>query len=94
MLVFMSRIRIVPVLFLVLCLVPACKSPSSMMAKEIGCTTRGVEILDSVFSRNGSGTTWCVRCSDKDFSETYICATNPGHTRMQCREVPLGPPCE
>ena len=90
----MSRVRSISVLFVVLGLVSACKTPSSMMAKEIGCSTRGVEVIDSVFSRNGSGTTWCVRCADKEFSETYICASNPEHDRMQCREVPLGPPCQ
>ena len=89
-----SRLRVVSVLFLALCVVSACKTPSSMMGKEIGCSTGGVEILDSEFSRKGSATTWCVRCTDRNFSETYICASNPERDRMQCREVPIGPPCE
>ena len=90
----MLRVGSIAVLFFVLGLVSACKTPSSLMGKEIGCSTRGVEIIDSEFSRSGSGTTWCVRCTDKEFSETYICASNPEHDRVQCREVPLGPPCQ
>ena len=79
------------VLCLVLLLsVSGCKSPSSVSAKALGCRTAELDILDSEFSRSGSTTTWCASCAGR----TNICVTNPDRNRVECREVPAGPPCE
>jgi hypothetical protein len=78
------------VLFVILSSLFGCKSPSQMTAKEIGCNTRDVEIIDSEFKRNGSMTAWCARCGDR----LYQCMTNPRRDRIECRRVDVGPPCE
>jgi hypothetical protein len=70
--------------------VSGCKSPSSLSAKALGCRTAELDMLDSEFSRSGSTTTWCARCG----GQTHICVTNPNRSRIECREVPAGPPCE
>lgn len=80
-----------PALTLVLFLaVSGCKSPSAMSAKALGCRTAQLDMLDSEFSRAGSTTTWCASCEGR----TSICVTNPNRDRVECREVPAGPPCE
>ena len=85
---------LIVIVFVVPGFVVACKTPSSMIGDEIDCPPGDVKILDSVFSRAGSMTTWCARCDSKEYSSNHVCSTNPTRERMHCREVPLGPPCE
>ena len=85
----MKSARLVILTLVVLFAVSGCKSQSALSAKELGCRTAEVEILDSEFSRAGSTTSWCAHCAGK----TAVCVTNPRHDRIECRDVPPGPPC-
>ncbi len=86
----MRYVRVLFVAVVILLSISGCKSQSQMTAKETGCATRDVEIIDSEFKRMGSTTTWCARCEDR----FYQCVTNPRRDRIECRRVEVGPPCE
>lgn len=90
----MSFCRFAVLLFSVVGCLSGCKSTETMTAAQLGCDTRDVKILDSQFERAGSETTWCARCSGSNSGKNYVCATNPSRDRVQCREVPPGPPCD
>lgn len=74
----------------VLVIVSGCKSQSQMTAREVGCNTRDVLIIDSEFKRKGSTTRWCARCEGR----FYQCVTNPRRDHIECRRVEAGPPCK
>ena len=86
----MLYVRAVLVVVLVFLSVSGCKSQSQITANAIGCETAEVEIIDSEFKRQGSLTTWCARCGNR----FYQCITNPSRDHIECRRVPVGPPCE
>ena len=73
-----------------------CNSMESMTGDQIGCDARDIVVMDSEVKRSGSKTTWCARCSGGGINagKNYVCATNPSQDRVECREVPLGPPCQ
>ena len=71
-------------------LAAACASPERLTAKAIGCATRDVDIVPSLFSRKGMETAWCATCKDK----LYRCATNIERTRTTCMESREGDGCQ
>jgi hypothetical protein len=58
-----------------------CSSPSVRTAEAIGCRTTEVEIIDSVYKRQGSTTTWCAQCR----GQRYRCVSNADRSRIECR---------
>jgi hypothetical protein len=60
-----------------------CKTQSTMTAGATGCSTMGVDIVKSRYSRQGSTTSWCAKCKGK----LYYCVSNPEHSRVECKEA-------
>ena len=79
---FPMRISIV-LLVLAACTLAGCKTQSAMTAKATGCGTMSVDVLKSRYSREGSTTIWCAKCKNT----IYLCATNPEHSRVECKEA-------
>ena len=71
------------ILVLVVCALSGCKTQSAMTAGATGCRTISVDIVKSRFSREGSTTVWCAKCSNK----LYHCVSNPDHSRVECKEA-------
>lgn len=63
-----------------LLLVAGCATQSKLTAEAIGCKTGDVDIVPSMFQRQGRETAWCATCGGK----RYQCATNADRTRTQC----------
>jgi hypothetical protein len=61
----------------------ACKSTSSMTAKELNCSSSDTTIVPSAYSKAGSTTVWCATCKDK----LYHCVSNATHDRVVCKEA-------
>jgi hypothetical protein len=60
-----------------------CTTQSTMTARATGCSTMGVDIVKSRYSRQGSTTRWCAKCKSK----LYYCVSNPEHSRVECKEA-------
>ena len=71
------------VLVVLVCTFSGCKTQSAMTAGATGCSTMGVDIVKSRYSRAGSTTRWCAKCKNK----LYSCASNPEHSRVECKEA-------
>lgn len=71
------------VLLAAVCILPGCKTQSTMTAGAIGCSTMSVDIVKSRYSREGSTTVWCAKCKNK----LYHCVSNPGRSRVECKEA-------
>lgn len=65
------------------CALCGCRTQSSMTAGATGCGTMSVDIVNSRYKRDGSTTVWCAKCKGK----LYQCASNPDHSRVQCKEA-------
>jgi hypothetical protein len=65
------------------CILSGCKTQSTMTAGVTGCSTIGVDIVKSRYSREGSTTRWCAKCKNK----LYFCVSNPEHSRVECKEA-------
>ena len=76
------RIRIL-ILLVALGVLSGCKTQSTMTAGATGCSTMGVDIVKSRYSRQGSTTSWCAKCKSK----LYYCVSNPEHSRVECKEA-------
>jgi hypothetical protein len=72
------------------CALCGCKTQSTMTAAATGCRTISVDIVKSRYSREGSTTVWCAKCSNK----LYHCVSNPDHSRVECKEVANPDICE
>jgi hypothetical protein len=57
-----------------------CAVPSARTADAVGCRRTDVDIVESVYKRQGSTTVWCARCKDR----IYRCVSNADKTRLQC----------
>jgi hypothetical protein len=66
-----------------------CATPTRLTAEAIGCGTREVDIVPSVYQQRGTKTAWCAVCKDK----RYHCVTNADRSRVQCRESREGDGC-
>ena len=71
------------VLVVLVCICSSCKTQSAMTAAATGCSTMSVDIVKSRYSREGSTTRWCAKCKNK----LYNCASNPEHSRVECKET-------
>ena len=60
-----------------------CATQTGRTAAAVDCSRMDVDILDSVYKRQGSTTTWCAKCKDK----VYRCVSNAQKTQLQCREA-------
>jgi hypothetical protein len=66
-----------------------CATPERLTAEAIGCGTREVKIVPSVYQQRGTETAWCAVCKD----QRYHCVTNASRSRVQCRESREGDGC-
>ena len=71
------------VLAVFVCALSGCKTQSTMTAGATGCSTIGVDIVKSRYSREGSTTRWCAKCKNK----LYLCVSNPERSRVECKEA-------
>lgn len=60
-----------------------CATQVGRTADATNCRRTDIDILDSVYKKQGSTTVWCARCKDKD----YRCVSNVEKTRVECREA-------
>ena len=77
--------------FLLVCaaVLAGCATPERLTADAIGCGTRELEIVPSVYQQRGTKTAWCAVCKDK----RYHCVTNADRSRVECRESREGDGC-
>ena len=68
----------------------SCKSPTALTASATGCGVTEVDIVDSVYAREGTTSAWCARCNGKLFQ----CASNPARDRVECRPATSPGPCD
>ena len=58
-----------------------CATQIGRTADALDCRRTDIDILDSVYKRQGSTTVWCARCKGKD----YRCVSNADKTRLEGR---------
>jgi len=69
----------------ILCLacLAGCATQVGRTADAVDCRRTDIDILDSVYKRQGSTTVWCARCNEK----IYRCVSNAEKTRLECRDA-------
>lgn len=66
-----------------LAVLAGCSTPTTRTADAVNCRRTDLDIVDSVYKRQGSTTVWCARCKER----TYRCVSNVEKTRLECRDA-------
>ena len=85
-----SVIRKLATALLLGAMLSGCKSPTALTASATGCGVTEVDIVDSVYAREGTTSAWCATCKGKLFQ----CASNPARDRVECRPATSPGPCD
>ncbi len=66
-----------------------CKTQTGLTAGATGCGVTDLDVIESRYSREGTTTAWCAKCTDK----IYHCVSNPERSRVECRPAKASDAC-